>query len=136
VPFFTFIQFLLYEAKIPDVVTHVSHSPGGIHHVTAYHKSASSNFHKGFPSKDITHPSGMTPQNMIGYARFKNNPKTKENSAEITQVHKDWRRLGVATDMYHASTKAHQGKRPVPSKERSDQGKAFWKSRPFAATHA
>ena len=127
-----FFEFILQEAKIPDVVTHVSHSPGGVHHVTAYHKSADTNFHKGFLSKDIKHPHGMTERNMIGYARFKKNPKTKETSSEATSVHKDWRRLGVATDMYHASAKANHGERPVPSKERSDQGKAFWKSRPFA----
>jgi hypothetical protein len=131
----TFLQFI-QEAKIPGIVTHVSHSPDGVHHVTAYHKDANSDFHKGFLSKDITHPTGMTKQNMVGYARFKKDPKTKETSSDITRVHSDWRRKGIATDMYHASAKAHGGERPVPSKERSDQGKAFWKSRPFATKRA
>jgi GNAT superfamily N-acetyltransferase len=119
------------EFASDGVVTHVTKLPyGNTHIVMAYHPDAHSDFHRtstGFDDELVSHPEGLTAQNIIGHARFVPHSDGGHYAAAV-QVHPDWRRQGVATRMYGAST-AFTGNTPKPSSEQTPDAKLFWAAR-------
>jgi GNAT superfamily N-acetyltransferase len=130
----SYLEFLAEKEAPEGTVLHIhniEHPRGKAKLIVAYHKSASAEKDgrsRYVPSvvKELAteHPEGFSADHAIGFVAFRK-VKGATHRALNLYVDHDWTRKGVATAMYdHAKG---EGLKPIPSKDQSGNGAAFWK---------